>query len=64
MNGSDDIRRNQWINEWELWSMKVGAAKISNESNHTKIEIIKWEIIKILVSKIHTIFYENLKIEK
>ena len=42
--------------------MKSSAAKICNESNNKKIAIIKWEIMKILVSKIHTIFF--MKTEK
>ena len=42
--------------------MKASTEKIYNVSNNTKIAIIKLEIMKILLSKIHTIFF--MKIEK
>ena len=65
MNGSDDIWLNRQNNEWEWWSMKESAAKICNELNHIKIAIIKWEIMTVLVRKIHTLFcYENWKKNK
>ena len=60
-NLRDDVQWNQQNNEWGWWSMKASAAKVCNESNYTKIAIIKWEIMKILVSKIHIFL---MKIEK
>ena len=31
--------------------------------SESRISIIKWEIMKVLVSEIHTFFYENRKNE-
>ena len=37
MNWSNDVQWNQQNDEWDLWSIKVGAAKICNKLNHAKI---------------------------
>ena len=42
--------------------MKASVEKVCNESNQTKVVIIKWEIMKKLVSKIYTV--KKMKIEK
>ena len=41
-NGSDDVWWNWQNNKCKWWSMMASSEKIFNESNHTKIKIIKW----------------------